>query len=125
MTYDPLSFDMLATTATGGFSLGVGFFAVRWLAVFVAGRWDRREAQIDEATKRLIEQLTSEVTRLAKRLEVVEHDLAECKKLHAKAEAERTRVEAILQGYGDAKQLAALQSAAEKAATKANGEGER
>lgn len=106
--------ETIGQWSAGGFGAGLSFFIVRWFAVFMAGRWDKREAQIDEATKRLIEQLTAEVTRLAERLGVVERDLADCKKLHAIAEAERLRVEAILQGYGDAKQHAALIVAAEK-----------
>lgn len=110
--------NLAVATTTGGVGLGLGFFFVRWLAVFLAGRWDRREAQIDAGTKLLIDQLTAQVTALGDRLRSVEDDLAECKKRHAESEAEQMRLKAMLQGYGDARQNAALEQAAIKLAGK-------
>lgn len=108
---------MLNTTAewgVAGFGASVGFFFVRWVAVFAAGRWDRKEAQLDAATKLLIEQLQTQVSGLIERLVQVEDDLLACKRMHAESEAQRLRVEAILQGYGDAKQEAQRIIAADK-----------
>jgi hypothetical protein len=44
--------------------------------------------------------------------------LAECKRMHAESEADRMRLRAMLQGYGDARQVAQLKVAADKIAEK-------
>jgi len=110
---------------SAGMGAGLGFFAVRWIAVFIAGRWDRREEQLDGGTQRLIKgleaqisSLTGRIIQLTERLDHVESELSECKRLHAESEAQRMRVEAILQGYGDVRQTAQLIVSADKAAEK-------
>jgi hypothetical protein len=108
-------FETAASWGASGFGAGLGFFFVRWVAIFVAGRWDRKEAQLDAGTKLLIEQLQKQIAGLLDRLTQVEHDLADCKKMHAQSEADRLRLEAMLQGMGDARQHAALIVGAEKA----------
>lgn len=120
----------LATVANAaglGFGAGGAFFMVRWIAVFIAGRWDKREAHVDAGTDRLIhgletqiESLTNRITSLNQRLDHVETELSECKRLHAESEAERTRLHAMLQGLGDARQHAHLIIASEKAKDKGN-----
>ena len=112
------SVDTVVASLAGGFSFGLAFFFVRWLVIFMAGRWDKKEAQLNEATKLLIAQLTSEVTRLFERLGVVESDLAECKRKHAESEARWIRAEAAQAGMGDAAQHAQLIISAEKQADK-------
>lgn len=108
----------LYSTATewgsAGIGAGFGFFLVRWIAVFVAGRWDKKEAQLDAATKLLIEQLQQQVSGLLERLCEIEKDLAACKRLHAESEAQRLRLEGLMQGLGDARQQAQLIIAEEK-----------
>lgn len=108
MTFPGGILEWIIATTTGGFGASVGFFFVRWLAIFTAGRWDKREAQLDAGTKLLIEQLTGEVRRLSDRLEAVEHDLAECKKKHAETESELMQMRAANLGFGDARQHAQL-----------------
>lgn len=109
------------SAGSAGAGAGLSFFAIRWLAVFAAGRWDRREAQLDDGTQRLIKGLesqigglTSRIGQLTERLDYVEKELSECKRMHAESEAQRMRVEAILQGYGDVRQTAQLIVSAEK-----------
>lgn len=115
----------LATVANAaglGFGAGGAFFMVRWVAIFVAGRWDKKEAHLDAGTDRLIrglevqiDSLTNRITSLNTRLDHVESELSECKRLHAESEAERTRLNAVLQGMGDARQHAQLIVSAERA----------
>jgi hypothetical protein len=107
-------FETAASWGASGFGAGLGFFFVRWLAIFIAGRWDKKEAHLDAATKLLIEQLQVQVKSLIERLTYIERDLAECKRMHAQSEADRLRLEAMLQGIGDARQHAALIVADEK-----------
>lgn len=107
-------FTNAGTWGFGGIGFGVGFFAVRWAAVYAAQRWDKREAQIDAGMQTLIEQLKTQVTSLFERLDRVERELAECKAMHAKADAERMRLEGLVAGLGDARQHAALIIASEK-----------
>lgn len=106
--------DTMGSSLTVGFGVGGGFFFVRWLMVFLAGRWDRKEQHLDDATKLLITQLQEQVASLISRLTFIEKDLAECKRMHAESEATRLRLEATLQGLGDARQHAALIVASEK-----------
>lgn len=112
-----------------GMGAGLGFFAVRWVAIFVAGRWDKKEAQIDAGTRRLIEQLEHQIDALTKReesreqrLSRFENDLADCKRLHAESEAEVMRLKAMLQGYGDARQIQQVKRAADKIVRERDGE---
>jgi hypothetical protein len=110
--------ELAVSTVGMGSGVGFGFFAVRWLAGFVADRYDKREEQLDAATHDIIDQLRSEVKRLAERLGAVEEELLECKKLHAEADDERRRLNAAMMGLGDAKQTAQLIIAADHAQAK-------
>lgn len=99
---------------SAGIGAGFGFFLVRWIAVFVAGRWDKKEAQIDAATQLLIQQLQEQVSGLFQRIGHIDTELAECKRMHAESEAARLRLEGLMQGLGDARQQAALMVAEER-----------
>ena len=120
------------TWGSAGVGAGVGFFFVRWLAVFFAGRWDKKEEQIDAATRQIIETLRIENTRLSEaekqtraemsvmreeftqRFNSFEEALRQCERRHAEGEAEIMRLKAVIQGAGDARQHASLIVAAEK-----------
>lgn len=108
------SLETVAASATGGFGIGVGFFFVRWVAIFVSGRWDKKEAQLDAGTQRLIDRLETQVQSLLGHVARIDEELAECRRLHSESEALRLQAEALLQGSGDARQLAALIVASEK-----------
>lgn len=117
---------------TAGVGLGLALAFVRWLAVFIAGRQDQKEAHLDAGTARLIAGLERRIAEMTEReglrerhlaereaawdrwREEVEQELADCRRRDAEKDGEIMRLRAILQGYGDAKQLAQLQIAADK-----------
>lgn len=118
---DLLTPDLLVLTATGGVGIGTGIVIARlagrgisWMLVFFTGRQDRRQAQIDEATKELIEGLRTEVREVREELRLVKASLHECERKHLESEAKVARLEGTLAGLGDARQHAALIVAAEK-----------
>jgi len=112
-------------TSVGGMSFGFSFLVVRWFATFVAGRIDRKEANVDAGTQRLIERLEKQVDALLTRVTHIDEDLAECKRRHAESEAEVMSLKAQMQGYGKAREDAALIVASERLKDKHRpGEGE-
>lgn len=101
---------------------GAGFYMLKWLIEWFTGRVDKREASLDSgvqrldaATQRLIENLQRRLDDVTERLSLVEDELAECRTQHATAEAKVMRLEATVQGLGDARQQAANIIAAERA----------
>lgn len=117
------AFLNLAGTATaittGG---GVGYFFVKWLFEYLGGRMDKRAERIDAGMDKLISRMESQIEgliarglELEKRLEKVEGDLAECKSKHSQSEAEVARLRAMMQGYGDARNVAQIKMAERKA----------
>lgn len=113
--------DWLLLTTTGGLSIGAGIVITRlagrgisWLLVFLTGRHDKREAQLDEATRELIEALREDVRGLRDRVAAAETALLDCQRKHAESEAKVVRLEAMLAGFGDARQHAQLIVAEEK-----------
>lgn len=108
--------------ALGGSAAG-GFAIVKWFMEWIAGRLDKREARIDAGTDRLIKAMSEQVDKLTTRLETVEESLAECKRLHAKSEAEVLRLTALVEAHGEIRQQAARVVAADRLDQKAKGEG--
>jgi len=111
--------------ATAGISLTGGIWFVRWLLEWLGGRMDKRADRIDRSTQQLLDRLEKEiadlrerhdieVTALRERVTSTETALAECQERHAESEAKVLRLEAIVQGFGDAKQIAQLIISAEK-----------
>lgn len=106
---------------------GAGFFFIKWIFDWVGARVDKREdaveasfARLDKGTQALIEHLQREVrtlsdrvTRQDGRIETLEGELKECRVKHADAEARVKHLEAVMQGYGDARQKAQLIVSAE------------
>lgn len=110
---------------TTGLSMSAVFLFVRWIANFIAGRWDKKEEQIDGATRRLIEGLERRLNEeqqtrrqieqeMREELRQVRRELAECIKKHSESDARVLQLEAAQTGLGDAKQHAALIVAAER-----------
>lgn len=106
--------------ALGG-SAGVGFFMVKWFVEWLGGRVDKREAAADAGMEKLIKHLqdqidrqAGEMNRLVDRVASVERDLAECREKHAEAQAEVMKLQAKIQGLGDARQQAAAIVASER-----------
>lgn len=117
-----IDFAQLAVASgTAGGSFGLVFVAVRWTANFIAGRMDKKEAQIDAGTQHLIEHLREQVTILVGDCRELrewrgkaEDALRECERRHAESEAEVMRLKAMMQGYGDARQLVQIEQSAGK-----------
>lgn len=114
---------VVAGSSIGG-SLGLVLVAVKWTASFIAGRIDRSQDRLDAGTQQLIEHLREQVTilvgdcrELREWRAEAEKDLRECERRHAESEAEVMRLKATMQGYGDARQIAQIQAAADKRRT--------
>jgi len=104
---------LLYGSATGLSGAG-GIYFLRWLMTFVAGRYDKREAHLDDATQRLFDRMEKQINGLTHRVENTERELKHCHEQHAEAKAEVMELRAMMQGYGDARQAAALIVAADK-----------
>ncbi|AIT81587.1 hypothetical protein JI59_18330 [Novosphingobium pentaromativorans US6-1] len=87
--------------------------AARWIIEYFGGRMDKRADRLDASTDKLIKGLEDRIDALTKRLDHVEQELSECKEQHAVAEARNKHLEAMMQGYGDARQRIATEQAAE------------
>ena len=87
--------------------------AAKWVIEYFGGRLDRRADRLDASTDKLVLGLEARVDALTNRLDHVESELAECNRKHAEAEARNKQLEAMLQGYGDARQRAQTERSAE------------
>jgi hypothetical protein len=114
--------EALPTYFAVGAGGGGGFMAVKWLLEWVAGRLDKREAVIDAATQNLIKGLETRLAGTEKRLTEVEDQLRSCQRQHAESEAKVLKLEALLQGQGEIKQLASAFVAADAIARERGGE---
>lgn len=109
----------------GGLSVGIGIYIARlfgngcrWLVEYFTGRLDQQQRHNDEVAQRQFDRLEREISNLTDRVEKAETALLECNRKHAESEAKVMRLEATLQGYGDARQQAAVIVAAEKKGAK-------
>lgn len=109
-------------TAIYGGSMGIGFgtafLVIRWLATFIAGRIDKSDERLDKRTDDIMERLEKQVQRLTERVENLESELEDCRRMHAEEAAARMKLEALIQGTGDARQHAQLIVASEKRQSK-------
>jgi chromosome segregation ATPase len=115
---DGSTISVAAQGAGMGFGFGGAFLVVRWIATFIAGRWDKREEHLDGATQRLFDRMEKQIEGLATRVQHAETSLAECERQHSESRAEVAELRATLQGYGQAREHAALIVAADRAANK-------
>lgn len=102
--------EILAQVAgwgAGGAGAGVGFFTVRWFAVFMAGRWDKREEHLDATTRELIDQLRKQVSdlvasnaELRERVAVTDERLNDCLRKHIASDLEIARLRALVEQNG-------------------------
>jgi chromosome segregation ATPase len=98
--------------AAAGAAAGTGFGAVKWLLEFFAKRSDAREDRLDADTRFIISNLREELERVAVRLSHAEKEIVglreslhDCQDKHSHSEAEVARLTAMMQGYGDAREL--------------------
>lgn len=115
------SLSALGNWAMAGGSAGAGYLLLKLLIEKIFNRIDQREAaaaatseRLDEATYKLIKTLEDRMEALTHRLDHVEGELVHCRAQHAQCEAELSRLRAVVQGLGDAKQQAANIIAAER-----------
>lgn len=119
----PFSFveQLGGLAALGGGAAG-GFAAVKWLFEWLAGQRDKRQDRLEARADKLIESLEKRIETLTERIDTVEHLLADCQRLHSKAEADVLRLEALVQAQGEIRQAAAGVVALERLDQKAKGE---
>ena len=110
-----LQFALAAGGAAGG-----AFGVIKWFAEFVTKRLDNRAARLDADTRFVIDNLRQDFDRVSTRLDKAEthivelrDKLIECQEKHGKSEAEVARLSAMLQGYGDARDLIQTKNAVE------------
>jgi len=99
--------EHVAAFAGAGGGAGLGFYALKWFAEWIAGRNDKREARIDATSDKLIGSLEKRIETLTERLDTVERLLSDCQKMHAKSEADVMRLTAIIEAQGEIRQRAA------------------
>jgi hypothetical protein len=98
-----------------GIGIGGAFLFVKWVADFIAKRTDRREDRVDAGMRALLDDHREEIDRLKQDCVSLREGLAECERKHTESEQEVSRLRGMMQGYGDAKQLAQMNAAADKA----------
>jgi septal ring factor EnvC (AmiA/AmiB activator) len=117
MGYDGVLLELANWVVAGG-GASIGFFTIRWLAIFFAGRFDKQAERIDKNQQLLVSQLQAQIASLIEWKAEVEVQLRECQQKHADSEREVARLNGLLVGLGDARQHAALIVANEKKASK-------
>lgn len=112
---------MLAYGGGTGVGIAVGLQFMKWLLMFFAGRLDKQQEHLDAGMQALLAGLRTEIDRMKaeaiqdrKETAAIREELRECEKKHADSEAKVTRLEAMMQGIGDGRQVAQLIIAAEK-----------
>ena len=113
-----VALSTLAYSGVAGFGLGTAFLFVRWAAHFVASRIDKKEDRLDAGMTVLLDGMRIELDRVKKDCGEFRDALRECERKHSESAAEVMQLKAMLQGYGDARQNAQLQVAADKQAGK-------
>lgn len=111
----------LGLAVAGGSSIGVGFYFVRWLVEWISGRLDKRQANLDAGREALDQGwkayrlvLEDRLAAQDKRIAELEHEIVECTRKHAEAEAKLIRVEAFMDGQGNARAIAQGMLSAER-----------
>ena len=112
---------------TAGVGLGLALAFVKWAAHFIAGRLDVKEARLDANMEQILSRLNEEVERLGGECTELRAECArlrkavhKCEERHRDSEARVKQLEAMFQGYGDARQVAQMQAAADHAKDKAD-----
>lgn len=129
--------ELAVASGSAGGVFGVVMVAVRWTANFIAGRIDKKEATVDAGMTKLIADLNERIDMISKsematreelrrdraefRAYQIETDkqLSECRRKHGESEAEVMQLRSMLQGYGDARQLAQMNASADKVSERA------
>lgn len=104
-----------AQAVVGGFSLGGGLYAVRWLILWLTGRADRaavandqQRAELDQSWKSYRLVLEARLEKQDQRIENLEREVEECHASKRNTEAQLARLQAYVDGEGQARQLGAV-----------------
>lgn len=116
MTLPENAATALLVGTSGGLSFAVGLQFFKWLIKLATDRMDAREARIDEAMHKLVEQLQGQVANLLERVTGAEARLDECQAKHAESEERYRQLLGTVNGLGDARQKAAAIVAADRVA---------
>lgn len=111
-----------ATGATTGGGFAALFYGVRWLIEYFAGRMDKKADRLDADIRFVIDQLRAELKRVheeheedRRRLDEAFRRLDKCQEQHAEAKAEVMQLRAMIQGYGNARDMVQTDIAAGRA----------
>jgi hypothetical protein len=103
-----------------GAGTGGGFFIVKWFFDALFGRLNTRETALDKATEALIGGLNERVVSLTQRIDFVERGWRKCEKQHSETEAAFLRLQAVVEGRGEIRQMAARTVALDRAEREAD-----
>lgn len=105
----------VAQVAAGGFSVGGGLYAVRWLILWLTGRADRvaavndqQRAELDQSWKSYRLMLEARLEKQDERIDRLEREVEDCHASKRETEAQLARLQAYVDGEGQARQLGAV-----------------
>lgn len=108
----------VAQVAAGGLSVGGGLYGMRWLILWMTGRADRREkvveaerAELDQGWKSYRLVLEARLEKQDGRIERLETEVEECHMAKRQTEAQLARLQAYVDGEGQARQAGAVVAA--------------
>ena len=105
----------VAQVAAGGFSVGGGLYAVRWLILWLTGRADRvaavndqQRAELDQSWKAYRLTLEDRLEKLDAKVERLEREVEDCHSSKRETETKLAKLQAYVDGEGQARQLGAV-----------------
>lgn len=108
----------VAQVAAGGFSVGGGLYSVRWIILWLTGRADRaalandeQRAALDQGWKSYRLTLEERLEKQDGRIEKLEQEVEDCHASKRHTEAQLARLQAYVDGEGQARQLGAVVAA--------------
>lgn len=108
----------VAQVAAGGFSLGGGLYMARWLILWLTGRADRaadvndqQRAELDQSWKGYRLVLEARLEKSDERIDKLEREVEDCHSSKRETEAQLARLQAYVDGEGQARQMGAVVAA--------------
>lgn len=107
--------DDVAQVAAGGVSFGGGLYMARWLILWLTGRADRaaaandaQRAELDHSWKSYRLVLEGRLEKYEERIDRLEREVEECHANKRETEAQLSRLQAYVDGEGQARQVGAV-----------------
>jgi predicted nucleic acid-binding Zn-ribbon protein len=108
----------MAKVTAGGFSLGTGLYIARWLLNWLTGRADRiatvndqQRAELDQSWKGYRLTLEARLEKSDERIDRLEKEVEDCHSSKRETEAQLARLQAYVDGEGQARQTGAAVAA--------------